>query len=526
MTTASPKPATSTRGLISVIGASSVGTLIEWYDFYIFGSLATVLATKFFPEGNATAAFLSTLATFAAGFVVRPFGALFFGRLGDIIGRKYTFMVTLLLMGGATFAIGLIPSYETIGFLAPTLVLILRLLQGLALGGEYGGAATYVAEHAPAGQRGFWTSWIQTTATVGLFVSLLVILLTRKSLSAEAFDAWGWRVPFLVSVFMVLISYLIRQNMSESPLFAKAKAEGKTSANPLKESFGNRYNFKFVLLALFGATMGQGVVWYTGQFYAMNFIKTVCNVDAIQSDELMTVALLMGTPFFVLFGWLSDRIGRKGIMLFGMLIAIVSYRPIYERMYQTTNLLNKQELTAKTTIDSTGTADPAVAGGSISTRTIRREYTDGTTLTEVAKRKTAPGVTADFTGADVKRTIRINDQDRWALIWLVFIQVIFVTLVYGPIAAFLVEMFPTRIRYTSMSLPYHIGNGVFGGLLPAVATYLATGANQANSAAAKAGAAAPYTAPYLEGLWYPIIVAGVSLIIGLFYIKNRPQVTD
>ena len=518
--------ATNTRSLISVIGASSVGTLIEWYDFYIFGSLATVLATKFFPEGNPTAAFLSTLATFAAGFVVRPFGALFFGRLGDLIGRKYTFMVTLLLMGGATFAIGLIPSYETIGFLAPLFVLILRLLQGLALGGEYGGAATYVAEHAPAGRRGFWTSWIQTTATVGLFVSLLVILVTRKSLSREAFDDWGWRVPFLVSIFMVFISYVIRRNMSESPLFAKAKAEGKTATNPLKESFGNKFNFKFVLLALFGATMGQGVVWYTGQFYAMNFIKTVCNVDAIQSDELMTVALLLGTPFFVLFGWLSDRIGRKGIMLFGMLVAIVSYRTIYEKMYQTTNLANKQEITARFTADSTVSPDPKIAGATILTKTINREYTDGTILTEITKLKIAIDPTTAPAKPDIKKTVLITDNDRWTLIWLVFIQVIFVTLVYGPIAAFLVEMFPTRIRYTSMSLPYHIGNGVFGGLLPAVATYLATGAKEANAAAEKAGSAAPYAAPYLEGLWYPILVAGVSFVIGLVYIKNRPQVVE
>ncbi len=522
----SPKQVTSTRSLISVIGASSVGTLIEWYDFYIFGSLATVLATKFFPEGNPTAAFLSTLATFAAGFVVRPFGALFFGRLGDLIGRKYTFMVTLLLMGGATFAIGLIPGYETIGFLAPLLVLILRLLQGLALGGEYGGAATYVAEHAPTGQRGYWTSWIQTTATVGLFVSLIVILITRSSMSKEAFDEWGWRVPFIASILMVGISYIIRRNMHESPLFAKAKAEGKTSTNPLKESFGSKYNFKFVLLALFGATMGQGVVWYTGQFYAMNFIKTVCNVDAMQSDELMSVALLMGTPFFVVFGWLSDKIGRKGIMLAGMLVAILSYRTLYEKMYQTTNVKKKQEITANFSADSTTAPDPKVAGGMIKTKTVKREYTDGTKLTEVTKTKIAADPSAEPAKPDVKKTLLINSSDRWSLIWLVFIQVIFVTLVYGPIAAFLVEMFPIKIRYTSMSLPYHIGNGVFGGLLPAVATYLATGAKEANTAAEKAGSALPYAAPYLEGLWYPIIVAGVSLLIGIFYIKNRAQVVD
>ena len=530
MTTESISPKTgNTRSLISVIGASSVGTLIEWYDFYIFGSLAVVLATKFFPEGNPTAAFLSTLATFAAGFVVRPFGALFFGRLGDMIGRKYTFMVTLLLMGGATFLIGCIPTYESIGFFAPLAVLILRLLQGLALGGEYGGAATYVAEHSPADKRGFWTSWIQITATAGLFVSLVVILITRKSLSKEDFDEWGWRVPFLVSILMVFISYIIRKNMSESPLFSKAKAEGKTSSNPLAESFGNKYNFKYVLLALFGATMGQGVVWYTGQFYAMNFIKTVCNVDALQSDELMAVALLMGTPFFVLFGWLSDKVGRKGIMMAGMLVAIVSYRTIYEKMYQTTNLKAKQEVTASMTTEEKMAPDPKVEGGQIKSVTVKREYTDGTKLTEVTKTKIAAvGATpaAEPAKPEVKKTLSINSSDRWSLIWLVFIQVIFVTMVYGPIAAFLVEMFPTKIRYTSMSLPYHIGNGVFGGLLPAVATYLATGAKEANATAEKAGSALPYAAPYLEGLWYPIIIAAVSFTIGLVYISSTRRVVD
>ncbi|WP_266365327.1 MFS transporter [Tellurirhabdus rosea] len=512
-------PVDSRKTLFSVISASSVGTLIEWYDFYIFGSLATVLSTKFFPEGNPTAAFLSTLATFAAGFVVRPFGALFFGRLGDLIGRKYTFMVTLLLMGGATFAIGLVPSYETIGFLAPALVLILRLLQGLALGGEYGGAATYVAEHSPDKERGFWTSWIQTTATVGLFVSLLVIMLTRMSVSKEAFDDWGWRVPFWASIIMVGVSYIIRRNMHESPLFAKVKAEGKASTNPLKESFGNKLNFKFVLLALFGATMGQGVVWYTGQFYAMSFIEKVCNVDKMQSDGLMTIALLMGTPFFVVFGWLSDKIGRKGIMLAGMLIAVLTYRPIYEKMYQTTNLKNKTEITEKTTSRTQTAPDPKEAGGTITTLTVTREYTDGTQLLEVTKTKAS--------GApEVKKTLTLNDSDKWMLIFLVFIQVLYVTMVYGPIAAFLVEMFPTKIRYTSMSLPYHIGNGVFGGLLPAVATYLATKAKDANAVAEKAGAALPNAAPYLEGLWYPIIVASVCFVIGLLYINGRDMEID
>lgn len=510
------------KKLWGVIGASSVGTLIEWYDFYIFGSLAVVISTKFFPETNPTAAFLATLATFAAGFVVRPFGALFFGRLGDLIGRKYTFMVTLLLMGGATFAIGCIPSYETIGFVAPLLVLILRLLQGLALGGEYGGAATYVAEHAPKGEKGYWTSWIQTTATIGLFVSLLVILATRQALSKEAFNDWGWRIPFLVSIFMVLVSYFIRKNMEESPLFAKVKAEGNTAKNPLKESFGNKMNFKFVLLALFGATMGQGVVWYTGQFYAMSFIQKVCNVDAMQSDTLMAIALLMGTPLFVLFGWLSDKVGRKAIMMVGMLLAILAYRPIYERMYQTTNLKNKVEIVAQTTSDSTLTADPkSTAGDSLLTKTVRKVYEDGTKYEEITTTKVLADKAAEVPAPIVKKAVTINDSDRWSLIFLVFIQVVFVTMVYGPIAAFLVELFPTKIRYTSMSLPYHIGNGVFGGLLPAVATYLATKAKDANAAAEAAGQPIVNAQPYLEGLWYPIIVAGVCLVIGVIYIHSR-----
>lgn len=484
---------TKGTSITSVISASSVGTMIEWYDFYIFGSLATIISTKFFPQDNPTAAFLSTLATFAAGFVVRPFGALFFGRLGDLIGRKYTFMVTLLLMGGATFLIGCIPSYETIGFMAPVLILLLRLLQGLALGGEYGGAATYVAEHSPEGKRGFMTAWIQTTATVGLFVSLLVIMGTRAALSAEDFDAWGWRVPFWVSILMVLVSYLIRKNMEESPVFAKAKAAGKTSTNPLKESFGKKLNFKFVLLALFGAVMGQGVIWYTGQFYAMSFIEKTMNVDKEQVDSLMFIALMLGTPFFLVFGWLSDKIGRKWIMMAGMLIAIVSYRPIYENMYQTTNLANKVELSSSNSMVN-------------NVNTVTTVYADSTIQQEI--QKTNP------TNGAITTTIKIsiNSSDKQKLILLVFIQVLFVTMVYGPIAAFLVEMFPTKIRYTSMSLPYHIGNGVFGGLLPAVATYLATNAKTAGKADW-----------YLEGLWYPIGVAAVCLVIGVIYINGKDK---
>ena len=493
----------STKGIWKVIGASSLGTLIEWYDFFIFGSLSIVISTKFFPADNPTAAFLSTLATFAAGFVVRPFGALFFGRLGDLIGRKYTFMVTLMLMGGATFLIGCIPSYETIGFWAPFLVLILRLLQGLALGGEYGGAATYVAEHSPKGQRGYWTSWIQTTATFGLFISLIVILITRSFLTEEQFDTWGWRVPFLLSLFMVYVSYLIRKNMDESPEFKQAKSEGKTSKNPLKESFGNKYNLKFVLLALFGAAMGQGVVWYTGQFYSMSFMKTVMHLHTDQADMILGIALLCGTPFFIVFGWLSDKVGRKWVMLTGMALAILTYRPIYEQMYQLTNVANKEEITAK---KEEFLEEVKTEKGKNEIITHKSYYTDGSLLTITDTKHITNGQESDTT---TKQIITIADSNYIKLILLIFIQIIYITLVYGPIAAFLVEIFPVKIRYTSMSLPYHIGNGVFGGLLPAVSTYLATNAQTMQDA--------EY---YLAGLWYPIISSAVCFIIGALYINK------
>lgn len=490
----------NTKSIWKVIGASSMGTLIEWYDFFIFGSLSIVISTKFFPAENPTAAFLSTLATFAAGFVVRPFGALFFGRLGDIIGRKYTFMVTLMLMGGATFLIGCIPSYDSIGFWAPLLVLILRLLQGLALGGEYGGAATYVAEHAPLGQRGYWTSWIQTTATFGLFISLVVILLTKGFLSESQFDTWGWRVPFLLSLVMVYVSYLIRKKMKESPEFSKAKAEGKTSTNPLKESFGNRYNLKFVLLALFGAAMGQGVVWYTGQFYSMSFMKTVMHLQSDQADTILGIALLLGTPFFVVFGWLSDKIGRKWIMLGGMLLAVLTYRPIYESMYQISNAAKKVQVNETTEVPSRQQTTEIIS-------ITKTQYEDQTEITRASmihqsgKLKGQPMT---------KTTVHLAGKNYMLLILLIFIQVIYITMVYGPIAAFLVELFPVKIRYTSMSLPYHVGNGIFGGLLPAVSTYLTTNAEASNT---------PQF--YLAGLWYPIIIAIVCFIIGSIYINNK-----
>jgi MFS family permease len=517
--------------MFSIIGASSVGTMIEWYDFYIFGSLATIISTKFFPAGNETLSYLSTLATFAAGFIVRPFGALFFGRLGDLIGRKYTFMVTLLLMGGATFFIGIIPAYETIGMLAPILVLLLRLLQGLALGGEYGGAATYVAEHSPNDKRGYMTSWIQITATAGLIVSLLVIALTKLSMTKESFENFGWRIPFLASLVMVGVSYLIRRNMHESPLFAKVKSEGKTSTNPLKESFGNRLNFKFVLLALLGVTMGQGVVWYTGQFYAMSFIEKVMNVPKEQVDSILIWGLLLGTPFFVFFGWLSDKIGRKWIMMAGMLIAILSYRNIYDKMFETVNVKNKTEETAKsTTLAELVDNVKNVNGGKDSVYTISKVFSDGTKYKEVKTLTLNNGFVDTKDGKpviDSKKTVTINEADKWTLILMVFIQMIFVTMVYGPVAAFLVEMFPVKIRYTSMSLPYHIGNGIFGGLLPAIATFLVSSAKSANDKAKELGEVIPFDKPHLEGLWYPIVIAGICFFIGTIYLDgNDNRVND
>src|SRR5688572_14949654 len=362
----------STKGIWKVITASSVGTLIEWYDFYIFGSLSTIISQKFFPSENPTAALLSTLATFAAGFIVRPFGALVFGRLGDIIGRKYTFLLTLVLMGGSTFLIGCVPSYETIGGWAPFLVLLLRLLQGLALGGEYGGAATYVAEHAPANRRGYFTSWIQTTATLGLFLSLGVILSIRRLVGVEEFTMGnGWRYPFLLSIVLVIVSIIIRMKMAESPLFAKLKNEGNTSTNPLKESFGKKENFKMVLLALFGATMGQGVIWYTGQFYAQSFILTKCNIEYEQANSIILIALLIATPFFIFFGSLSDKWGRKNIMLAGMLLGVLFYRPVFQQLHHIADTSSKTLIMQQT--------NSTVKGTSVLKKFL---YSDGTQLSE------------------------------------------------------------------------------------------------------------------------------------------------
>jgi MHS family proline/betaine transporter-like MFS transporter len=493
----------SSNGIWKVITASSVGTLIEWYDFYIFGSLSTIISQKFFPDVNPTAALLSTLATFAAGFIVRPFGALFFGRLGDIIGRKYTFLLTLVLMGGSTFLIGCVPTYESIGAWAPVLILVLRLLQGLALGGEYGGAATYVAEYAPPGRRGFYTSWIQTTATLGLFISLGVILGIRRIVGVEEFTTGnGWRYPFLLSIILVIVSIFIRLKMKESPLFTKLKSEGKTSTNPLKESFGKKENFKMVLLALFGATMGQGVIWYTGQFYAQNFILTKCNIDYEQANVIILIALMMATPFFVLFGALSDKWGRKKIMMAGMFLGVLLYRPIFNQLYYIADTTTKTTLSeqTKTHVEN----DPTLTGNAVlNVSVLTQKFTDGTQY-KYTKKQNAQDALAK---PQERKELILSEGGKWQMIGLIAVMVLFVTMVYGPIAAFLVELFPTRIRYTSMSLPYHIGNGVFGGLVPFIATLITTlpGTN------------------HLSGLWYPIGIAFLSLIIGLLYLPDNSK---
>jgi MFS family permease len=465
-----------------VIAASAVGTMIEWYDFYIFGSLATVISPLFYPKGNNTLALIAYLSTFAVGFVVRPFGALFFGRIGDLVGRKYAFLVTLLIMGGATALIGFLPTYATIGLAAPIILLLIRILQGLALGGEYGGAAVYVAEHVPDEKRGFYTSFIQITATLGLFMSLAVILVVQNAMSRESFTSWGWRIPFVISIFLVAISLYIRLRMKESPIFQHIKTAGMTSAKPLKEAFTKWPNLKRVLISLFGATAGQGVVWYTGQFYALFFLQTVLRVNATSANYVIAIALLLGMPFFVFFGALSDRIGRKRIMMAGCLIAAVSYIPIYKAM------------------------QIAVGSNVVTATSVRNAETGAIGLT--------PQTMVDGVLRPANEVLPyssfnelITNPIAWKLILLVFIQVIFVTMVYGPIAAYLVEAFPARIRYTSLSLPYHIGNGVFGGLMPLIGLYVVSQSGN-----------------IYAGLYYPIIVATITFVVGSLLLKETKNV--
>ena len=461
-----------------VIVASAVGTMIEWYDFYIFGTLAVTIAPLFYPKGNDTLALIAYLSTFAVGFVVRPFGALFFGRIGDLVGRKYAFLVTLLVMGGATAAIGFLPTYATIGIAAPIILLLIRILQGLALGGEYGGAAVYVAEHVPDEKRGFYTSFIQITATLGLFISLLVSIVVKNSMSPAAFNSWGWRLPFILSIFLVGISLYIRLRMKESPIFSQIKSAGMTSSRPLVEAFTHWDNLKRVLISLFGATAGQGVVWYTGQFYALFYLSTVLKVNDRSAQYIVAIALLLAMPLFVFMGALSDRIGRKWIMMLGCLLAAVSYFPIYQAM---------QRAVGSNVVTATSQRDPV-------TNAIRLiPQTDVNGKLEAAK-EVLPYV-------DISTLI--SSPIAWKLILLVFIQVFFVTMVYGPIAAYLVEAFPARIRYTSLSLPYHIGNGVFGGLLPVIGLWVVE-----------------RTGNIYAGLYYPIIIASLTFIVGSLLLRE------
>jgi MFS family permease len=461
-----------------VILASAVGTMIEWYDFYIFGSLAIVISPLFYPSGNNTLALIAYLSTFAVGFVVRPFGALFFGRIGDLVGRKYAFLVTLLIMGGATALIGFLPTYATIGIFAPIILLLIRILQGLALGGEYGGAAVYVAEHVPDEKRGFYTSFIQITATLGLFLSLLVVLFVQNSMSKEAFSSWGWRIPFVISIFLVGISLYIRLRMKESPIFRQIKSAGMTSVQPLKEAFTRWVNLKRVLISLFGATAGQGVVWYTGQFYALFYLQTILKVNGRSANYIVAVALLLGMPLFVFFGALSDRIGRKWIMMSGCLLAAVLYIPIYKAM----------QLAAGSNVMTAVSQRNAVTGAINLTP---QSFVNG--ALQPAKEVLPYTDFSAFIGSPI----------AWKLILLVFVQVIFVTMVYGPIAAYLVEAFPAKIRYTSLSLPYHIGNGVFGGLLPLIGL-----------------AVIAQTGNIYAGLYYPIIVASITFVVGSLLLKE------
>lgn len=460
-----------------VIGASSAGTVIEWYDFYIFGSLAATIAPLFYPPGNDTMALIAYLSTFAVGFIVRPFGALFFGRIGDLVGRKYAFLVTLLLMGGATAAIGLLPTYESVGPLAPAALIVIRVVQGLALGGEYGGAAVYVAEHVPDEKRGYYTSFIQITASLGLLLSLAVSILVQRGMSPESFTSFGWRIPFLLSVFLVGTSLYIRLRMKESPIFQKIKSSGMTSTRPIIDAFSSPQNLKRLAVSLFGATAGQGVVWYTGQFYALFYLQTILKVEKVQASVIVAIAVFLGIPFFILFGWLSDRIGRKKIMLAGCLLAALTYFPIYKGM-----------------VHYAGNGVDAI-------QAVRDDVTKEPKLTPVT-------LETDLEG--VARPAVVNaapDVDVVMMTVLIFLQVLWVTMVYGPIAAYLVEAFPAKLRYTSLSLPYHIGNGVFGGLLPTIGLILCA-----------------QTGNIYAGLIYPIVVALLTVIVGAAYLPETHHV--
>ncbi|HTH44784.1 MAG TPA: MFS transporter [Oxalicibacterium sp.] len=537
----------STRGITAeerkVIFASSLGTVFEWYDFYLYGSLAAIIAKQFFAGTDPNTAFIFALLAFAAGFIVRPFGALVFGRLGDMIGRKYTFLITIVIMGLSTFIVGVLPNYASIGVAAPVILIGLRMLQGLALGGEYGGAATYVAEHSPQDKRGAYTAWIQTTATLGLFLSILVIIGTRTLTGEKDFADWGWRVPFLVSVFLLGISVWIRLSMAESPAFKKMKEEGKTSKAPLTESFTKWPNLKIVILALIGLTAGQAVVWYTGQFYALFFLTQSLKVDGATANILIAASLIIGTPFFIVFGALSDRIGRKPIIMAGCLIAALTYIPIFNALTHYANpaletalknspvVVTADPATCQFQFNPTGTkkftsscdivkaklaaasvaySNEAAPAGTVASvkvgDTLIQSY-DATGLSKEdasAKDKALSKELGDAIKAHGYPTKADPDQINYGMtLLLLFILVLYVTMVYGPIAAMLVEMFPTRIRYTSMSLPYHIGNGWFGGLLPTTAFALVA-----------------YKGDIYYGLWYPIVIAALTFVIGMLFVKE------
>ena len=517
-----------------VIFASSLGTVFEWYDFYIYGTLAPILAAQFFSGVNPTAAFIFTLLAFAAGFAVRPFGALFFGRLGDLIGRKYTFLITMTLMGAGTFFIGLLPSYASAGLIAPVILICLRLFQGLALGGEYGGAAIYVAEHAPKNKRGYYTSWIQTTATVGLFMALLLVLGIRTGQGEPDFAAWGWRIPFLLSAVLLAVSIWIRLKLNESPVFLRMKEEGKGSKRPLTEAFGNWANLKIAILALFGATAGEAVVWYGGQFYALFFLTQTLKVPAVTAQIMIATGLLIGTPFFILFGWLSDKIGRKPIILAGFALAALTYFPIFAAL---THFVNPKLERALASAPVTVTADPAecsfqfnpvgtakfttscdIAKSALVTRSVNYQNVaapPGTVASVKIGEQSIPANTPNFAQVlgqaiashGYPASADTNEISYVPSIILLTILVIYVTLVYAPIAAWLVELFPTRIRYSSMSLPYHIGNGWFGGFLPPIAVALVAA-----------------TGNIYAGLWYPIAIAAMTFIVGLIFIPETKDV--